>query len=140
MNKKVITIEQYIDCVKTIKQKYKGLKVNIITNWRGGAPLAIHLNNIMEDSTLTLLKYQTYDKSDAAVEFLTDDWEEGYDVTLFVDDIYDTGKSSYQCQLAVKQRYGIDCEEYYIVSKDVTPVSFIYDMTERWIVFPWETI
>ncbi len=140
MNKKKIRFGQYVDCVKTIKRKYKGLKVNIITNWRGGAPLAIHLNNIMEDSTLTLLKYQTYDKTDTAVEFLTDNWKNDYDLTLFVDDIYDTGDSSYQCKLAIKQKFGVNCEEYYIVSKDETQQSFIYDKTKSWIEFHWETL
>lgn len=145
-DKRYITTEEYNDFIAALVERYEGYIVNIVTNWRGGLPMAVHLNNVLKYSTLSLLKYQSRDGCDSFPwELHMDDFRENADVTLFIDDIYATGKSSQACiqWLRDNQDMNHDIEEMYLVSRDRCVDGFIQtDKTddEEWMIFPWERV
>lgn len=116
--------------------------VNIITNHRGGVPMAIHLNNILEGSTLSILKYQTRtEKKDSQVSWLINNCDPK-NINLFMDDIYDTGASSKKCiTFLYSQRIFLDIKNiHYLVTKDSKFEACIVLPKENteWVYFPWE--
>lgn len=144
--KRAVTNNDYQVFINHVYNLYKDYTVNIVTNWRGGAPPAIHLNNLMGDhSTLSLMKYQTYigqhkSQQKSECSMVIDNWDPDYDVTIFIDDIYDTGESSKEC-ISYLEFNCVDegtVKEHYIVSRDIAKDAAFYETDGAWLIFPWE--
>ena len=144
-NRRYIPWDEVDRFAHQLRQRFEGKRVDIYTNWRGGAPLGIYLNNIMPDSTLSLLKYQTRDGEDDNVLCLWDDVDPDRvgDVALFVDDIFATGKSSRECISYIEGLWDWDSVvPYYLISRDCKQPALLYtDKTdeEQWMIFSWES-
>ncbi len=141
MNKDVTAVST-LDCknfVAGLREEFAYRSVNIVTNWRGGAPVAIHLNNVLPNSTLTLLKYQTYTDAPPDVITLYDDWDTRKKVTLFIDDMCETGESSAGCVAWLKRIKEVtEVDERYIVSKNYAKNASIFVSKAMKVTFPWE--
>lgn len=138
-NKKDVSATAYQGWISYLAKLYSDITVNIITNYRGGVPAGIHLNNVLPNSTLSILKYQTRDDNDESVSWLINNTNH-HAVNVFIDDIWDTGKSSGEClEFLHYERIFVDHKNtHYLVSTSFNQNGYIKNNEPSWWVFPWE--
>ncbi|MCK5609345.1 hypothetical protein KAR91_46155 [Candidatus Pacearchaeota archaeon] len=124
MSKEFITYEKYGELLIELVAKLKDTDVASLDNVygppRGGLPIAVHLSHfldldlVMDESNLSLVHR---------------------DMTLFVDDIADTGRTFEM--LDKGGHVGLTAALFYKPRSRYEPNIWVRE-TENWIVFPWE--
>ena len=119
-NKRIITYEEYGFLLNELTEILsKEAMVTTIIEYvygfsRGGLPIAIHLSHHLDLKFIDDINYNT-------------------DKTLFVDDIADTGKT------LKNYEYNVTATLFLKRRSVVTPMFYI-EVTDKWIVFPWEKL
>ena len=126
----------------------------LVGMWRGGTPPAIAVHEFLKVTGWNVrhapLKCASYDgigKNDGGVSFFNGETIFGHfhsgDRVLFVDDVFDTGKTAEAVALAMAAT-GAECRfacVYWKPEKNMTslkPDYFVRDVGGDWLVFPHE--
>jgi hypoxanthine phosphoribosyltransferase len=118
MTKEYMTWQQFDKACYKLAEKLRPTKFdNIYGPPRGGLVVAVRLSHLLKIPLILDIKNSTSN-------------------TIVVDDIADTGKTlkpfkSENCYLCVATLY-------YHRQSIVEPDFWIYEKTDKWIVFPWE--
>lgn len=115
----IMSWDKFDEGCRTIAERVKvgGIEYDCIYGIpRGGMVVAVRLSHLLD------------------VRVITDEDDIRYSRTLVVDDIADTG-NTLECF-----RYWDIATLYYHKQSTVVPNIWVYEKTDKWVVFPWEVI
>lgn len=137
MDKYTFTYNEYLDVIETIISKVKDKpRLHLVGVYRGSLPIVIHLSNRMDNTPVSIIRFQVRDGNDTKPTWLLNEIKSDDDVVV-VDDIYRSGATFRGIKNVMTKYKKVKYISIY-GSPNNDDVEYILHHHDRWILFPWD--